>query len=133
MGTRRSLSVSADVGGTFTDVVTMDNATGEVSIAKSPTIADDPVEGIVRALETTGVSLSEMERLVHGTTVGINTLLQRQGAKIGLLTTAGFGHILEISGSDWPAFRLTWERPEALVMPSSPQRSANGQEPTVRC
>lgn len=116
-GPHRSLSVSADVGGTFTDVVTMDNATGEVSIAKSPTIADDPVEGIVRALETTGVSLSEMQRLVHGTTVGINTLLQRQGAKVGLLTTEGFGHILEIGGSDWPAFRLTWERPEALVAP----------------
>jgi len=117
MATDRSLSVSADVGGTFTDVVTMDNATGEVSIAKSPTIAEARVEGIVQALETTDVSLSEMRRLVHGTTVGINTLLQRQGAKIGLLTTEGFGHILEISGSDWPAFRLTWERPEPLVEP----------------
>lgn len=121
MGRPRSLSVSADVGGTFTDVVTMDNATGAVSIAKSPTIAEAPVEGIVRALDTTGVSLSEMERFFHGTTVGINTLLQRQGAKIGLLTTAGFGHVLEIGGSDWPAFRLTWERPEALVEPELTQ------------
>jgi N-methylhydantoinase A len=113
----RALSVSADVGGTFTDVVTMDEVTGAVMIAKSPTIADDPVEGIVRALETTGVSLPEMKRLVHGTTVGINTLLQRQGARVGLLTTAGFRHLLEIGGADWPAFRLTWERPEALVAP----------------
>lgn len=118
---RRSLSVSADVGGTFTDVVTLDNATGRVSIAKSPTIAEDPVEGIVRALETTDVSLAEMQRLVHGTTVGINTLLQRQGARVGLLTTAGFGHILEIGGSNWPAFRLTWERPEPLVEPELTQ------------
>lgn len=121
MGAARSLSVSADVGGTFTDVVTMDNATGKVSIAKSPTIAEAPVEGIVRALETTGVSLSEMQRFVHGTTVGINTLLQRQGAKIGLLATEGFGHILEIGGADWPAFRLTWERPPALVEPELTQ------------
>ena len=73
MTTPRSLSVSADVGGTFTDVVTLDNATGEVTIGKSPTIADDPVESIVRALQTSDVSLAEMQRLVHGTTVGINT------------------------------------------------------------
>jgi N-methylhydantoinase A len=117
MTTPRSLSVSADVGGTFTDVVTLDNATGEVTIGKSPTIADDPVESIVRALQTSDVSLAEMQRLVHGTTVGINTLLQRQGSTVGLLITEGFGHILEIAGSDWPAFRLTWQRPEALVTP----------------
>lgn len=113
----RSLSISADVGGTFTDVVIMDNATGRVTIAKSPTIAHDPVEGIVRALGTADVSIAEMRRLVHGTTVGINALLQRQGARVGLLTTAGFGHILEIAGSNWPAFRLTWQRPESLVDP----------------
>lgn len=113
----RRLSASADVGGTFTDVVTMDSVTGEVVIAKSPTIADDPVEGIVRALDAAGVSLAEMERLVHGTTVGINTLLQRQGARVGLLTTEGFRHVLEIGGANWPPFRLTWQRPEALVEP----------------
>lgn len=111
----RSLSVSADVGGTFTDVVTMNEHTGEVVIAKSPTVAERPVEGIVNALETTGVALGEMQRFFHGTTIGINTLLERRGAKVGLLTTAGFRDILQIGGSSWPSFRLTWEPPSPLA------------------
>ena len=111
----RRLSVSADVGGTFTDVVTMDSDTGEVVIAKSPTVAESPVDGIVNALETTDVALEEMERFFHGTTIGINTLLQRRGANVGLLTTEGYRDILQIGRSNWPSFRLTWQAPAPLV------------------
>jgi N-methylhydantoinase A len=114
---KRTLSVSADVGGTFTDVVTLDVVTGEVVIAKSPTVADRPVDGIVNALETTGIALSEMERFFHGTTIGINTLLERRGARVGLLTTAGFRDMIHIGSSSWPAFRLTWDPPAPLVSP----------------
>ena len=114
---RRTLSVSADVGGTFTDVVTMDIATGEVLIAKSPTVADRPVDGIVNALQKTGIALAEMERFFHGTTIGINTLLERRGARVGLLTTAGFRDMIHIGTSNWPAFRLTWAPPIPLVSP----------------
>lgn len=117
MTTQHPLSVSADVGGTFTDVVTMDVVTGEVVIAKSPTVADRPVDGIVNALETTGIALGDMERFFHGTTIGINTLLERRGATVGLLTTAGFRDILQVGTSRWPAFRLTWEPPTPLVSP----------------
>lgn len=111
------VAVSADVGGTFTDVVTMDARTGEVVIAKSPTVADQPVEGVVNALGTTGVALAEIERFFHGTTIGINTLLERRGARAGLITTTGFRDMLQIGSSNWPAFRLTWEPPTPLAAP----------------
>ncbi|CAN5626281.1 hydantoinase/oxoprolinase family protein [soil metagenome] len=112
---RHGLSVSADVGGTFTDVVILDVVTGMVTIGKSPTVANSPVDGIVNALETMGISLGEMEQFFHGTTIGINTLLERRGARVGLLTTEGFRDMLAIGASNWPPFRLTWTPPEALV------------------
>nr|WP_292721717.1 hydantoinase/oxoprolinase family protein [Microbacterium sp. 13-71-7] len=110
-----TISASADVGGTFTDVVTVNRITGEVRVAKAPTVAEDPSQGIAHALETAGADLAQMERLVHGTTTGINTLLQRKGARVGFLTTQGYKHLLLIGRGNWPSFRLTWERPEPLV------------------
>lgn len=108
-------SVSADVGGTFTDVVVVDRATGDVHVAKAPTVADDPARGIIAAIAKTGVPPSAMDRFVHGTTIGINTLLQRHGAKVGFLTTRGFKDLLLLGRGNWPSFRLTWDRPDPLV------------------
>lgn len=110
-----TISASADVGGTFTDVVAVDRVSGEVRVAKAPTVAEDPARGIADALERSGASLSQMERLVHGTTTGINTLLQRKGARVGFLTTKGYRDLLLIGRGNWPSFRLTWDRPEPLV------------------
>ncbi len=113
--TLASASASADVGGTFTDVVVVDRATGNVHVAKAATVTSDPARGIIDALAKTGVAPSAMDRFVHGTTIGINTLLQRHGAKVGFLTTQGFKDLLLIGRGNWPSFRLTWNKPAPFV------------------
>jgi N-methylhydantoinase A len=119
-------SVSVDVGGTFTDVVSLDPATGELLVGKSPTTASAPADGIIKALDEIGVSLSEAQRFVHGTTLAINTLLERRGAVVGFITTAGLRDILEIGDASWPPYRLTWTRPTPLV-PRRMCREASGR------
>ena len=109
------LSASADIGGTFTDVVALDRAGGSLAVGKSPTRADDPVGGIIGGLSGAGVEIAEVERFFHGTTLGINALLERKGATIGLLTTRGFRDVLAIGRGTWPLYRLTWKAPPPLV------------------
>jgi N-methylhydantoinase A len=109
------LSVSADVGGTFTDVVALGGAGGGLVVGKRPTLAESPVEGIIGALAGAGVEIADIDRFFHGTTLGINALLERRGAKVGFVTTHGFRDILAIGRGDWPLYRLTWKRKPALV------------------
>jgi N-methylhydantoinase A len=89
-----------DIGGTFTDFSLLDEVTGELSSFKSPTVPGDPGRGVlvgVGALVTErGLDLGAIDYLVHGTTIAINTVIQRNGATLGLLVTAGFGDVLEI-------------------------------------
>ena len=95
--------VAVDVGGTFTDVVCADSQ-GRVTFVKAPSTPHDQSLGVMDGLErlsaTLGVSLSQLlantERLVHGMTVATNALLERNGAKVGLLTTAGHRDVLEM-------------------------------------
>lgn len=109
------LSASADIGGTFTDVVALDRVGGGLAVGKSPTRADDPVGGIIGGLAGAGIEIAEVERFFHGTTLGINALLERKGATVGLLTTRGFRDVLAIGKGTWPLYRLTWEPPPPLV------------------
>ncbi|TQK72441.1 hydantoinase/oxoprolinase family protein [Nocardioides sp. SLBN-35] len=109
-----ALSVSADVGGTFTDVVTMD-AAGAVRVCKSPSTHDAPVTGIMNALGTVGVSLAAAGRFIHGTTVGINTLLEHKGAQVALVVSTGMRDMIEIGSGTWPPYRLSWHKPPRLV------------------
>ena len=96
-------SIGVDVGGTFTDLVLRD-ADGRLHVAKSPSVAEDPSEGVMQGLVVLAVALGiELAHLlgnctlfVHGSTVGTNTILERKGAKVGLLTTDGFRDSLEI-------------------------------------
>ncbi|MFD1715011.1 hydantoinase/oxoprolinase family protein [Amnibacterium flavum] len=111
----RPLAASVDVGGTFTDVVTLDLADGTIVVGKQPTVAEAPAEGIVAALESADAAPEQIERFTHGTTIGINTLLQRRGAKVGFLATRGFRDMLVLRTSSWPAFRLTWDAPSPIV------------------
>jgi N-methylhydantoinase A len=87
-----------DVGGTFTDLVFYDDRSGDVRIGKVPTTSSSPQEGVKQSI-TTLLSPEEIggsEYFIHGTTVGINTILQRSGPVIGLLCTSGFRDVLEI-------------------------------------
>ena len=91
--------IGVDIGGTFTDVVCrLDD--GTVRIAKLPTTSDDPSRAVLAAMAMArrdwGVSAAEVSRFVHGTTVATNAVLERKGARIGLITTEGFRDVLEI-------------------------------------
>jgi N-methylhydantoinase A len=89
--------VGVDVGGTFTDVVVYDEATGALAVAKSPTTAADPARGLLHALDKLAVALPATGRVVHGTTIGTNAILERRGATVWMLTTRGFRDTLEIA------------------------------------
>ena len=92
--------LGVDIGGTFTDLVWVDDATGEVRVGKLLTTPKDPAQaveqGVLRLLEDAGAVPAGVRALIHGTTLATNALIERKGARTGLLTTAGFRDALEI-------------------------------------
>ncbi len=108
--------VAADVGGTFTDIVSFNRATGETSFGKTLTTPDSLVEGIVTGATKAGARLRDTGLFLHGTTVAINTILERSGAKTALLTTRGFRDIYEIGRINRPdAYNLFFMKHEPLI------------------
>jgi len=85
-----------DVGGTFTDLVLIDEDSGELGLAKVPTTPDNQAFGVLAALEATGASLADLSGIVHGTTTTTNAMLERKVARVGLITTRGFRDVLEL-------------------------------------
>ncbi len=90
------LVAGVDVGGTFTDLAIFDPATGAVRLAKVPTTLPNQAGGVLAAFEAAGAELSHIDLIVHGTTTTTNAVLERQLAKTGLITTAGFRDVLEL-------------------------------------
>ncbi len=92
--------IGVDIGGTFTDLVWVDEATGAVRVGKLLTTPKEPAQaveqGVVTLLHEAGSAPASVSTLIHGTTLATNALIERKGAKTGLLTTAGFRDILEI-------------------------------------
>ncbi len=114
-----SARVGVDIGGTFTDIV-LRLPDGTLRVSKVPSTPEDPGLAVVRGLDAllraAGVSPASVVEVVHGTTVASNTILQKKGARVGLLTTRGFRDVLEIGRVRTPdLFDLTWEKPEPLV------------------
>jgi N-methylhydantoinase A len=116
-------TIGIDVGGTFTDLVGVDQA-GRVVHAKSPSTPEDQsvgvMEGLARLAEAAGLArealLAATDRIVHGTTVATNALLERKGARVGLLTTEGHVDILEMrEGLKDDRYNLRVPPPEPLV------------------
>ena len=108
--------VGIDVGGTFTDYVSVDPATSSMTILKVPTTLDGPERGVIDALGAGSANPRSIERLAHGTTVSTNAILERTGASVGLITTAGFEDVLEIGRSDRAhLYDLSWRKPAPLV------------------
>ncbi len=111
--------IGVDIGGTFTDLVLLD-AGGTCFSRKVPSTPADPaeavIEGIALILDDAGLRAADVSEVLHGTTVGSNTLLQKVGAKTGLITTRGFRDVLEIGRIRTPdMFDLTWDKPPPLV------------------
>jgi N-methylhydantoinase A len=109
-------AVAVDIGGTFTDLVAFDHATGSVLYAKAPTTYDNFVAGILSCLAKAQVAPSGVAHISHGTTLVINALIQRRGARAALVTTRGFGDLIEIArGNRADPLDLHFRRDEALV------------------
>jgi N-methylhydantoinase A len=106
---------SVDVGGTFTDLVVLDVGSGRVSFTKASTTPDNPAEGVLTAISRSELSLPAATTFFHGTTLGINTMLEHKGARTGLITTKGFRDVLEIARMKWPMYQLHWDQPQPLV------------------
>jgi N-methylhydantoinase A len=111
------------VGGTFTDVTLVHEATGRTWITKTPTTPDDPslgfIAGVEKALRLAGAGPAALRHVLHGTTTATNAILESKGAATGLLTTAGFRYVLEIGRHDIPrrANMFAWVKPARPVPP----------------
>jgi len=106
--------IGVDIGGTFTDLVGYVNE--ELVIAKTLTTPANPALGVAKAIELSSVPLSELNEFLHGSTIAINTVLEKKGAKTALLTTVGFRDIYEIGRGNRPeAFDLNFTRPKPLI------------------
>lgn len=107
-----SFRLGADVGGTFTDLLLINDATGETFTAKVPSTRDNPsiavLNGIDKICQTSGIDPSQIKSLMHGTTVATNTILTRRGAKVGLVTTRGYKQVLHIARSFVPGGLGGW-------------------------
>ena len=109
-------AVAVDIGGTFTDLVAYDHETQKVIYAKSPTTYDNLVDGVLDCFQKAQVKPAETTFVSHGTTLVINSLIQRRGAKAALVTSAGFRDILEIARGNRPdPFDLHYQRDEPLI------------------
>ena len=126
--------LGVDVGGTFTDLIYYDDETGEIRVAKEPTTPAAPEEGVLAAVAAAVPSegLAAARYFLHGTTVGLNSLLTRTGAVVGLLATRGFRDVLEMARGDRAdPYNLFWRQPEPLVprrlrVPVTERISASG-------
>ena len=134
--------IGVDIGGTFADFVALDTMTGATTALKVLTTPAEPGRDIgagLRRLAADGLDLTTIERFVHGTTVGVNTIIQRRGARVALFTTAGFTDMLELARLRMPnPYSLFCERPAPLVprehvFPIAERMTAEGRslaEPT---
>lgn len=117
-----SYRLGVDVGGTFTDILLVNESTGHTYREKTPSTPDDQSVGVFRGIEAVcaqaGVELAEVAEVLHGTTVATNAILEKRGARVGVVTTAGFRQVLQIARSYVPgglAGWIIWPKPEPLA------------------
>jgi N-methylhydantoinase A len=109
-----TMRIGVEVGGTFTDLVQYDGT--EVTISKVPSVPSSPDEGVFAALLAAGSDLSALDELTHGSTVAVNAILERKGARLGFITTRGFRDILLLQRHDrLRMFDLFYRKPEPVV------------------
>lgn len=109
------MRVATDIGGTFTDLVAVDD-NGKIIVGKSDTTPNKFEKGIFNVIEQANIDLKDIQMFFHGTTVVINTLTEKTGVKTGLITTKGFRDVLEIARGNRPdLFNLKYKKPEPIV------------------
>ena len=112
--------VGIDTGGTFTDIVLFHEQTGKLDIAKVPSTPHNPAEGILNGIkkitEMAGITVADINLLIHGTTVATNAILENKGVKTALLVTEGFKDVLSIMRQDRPLmYDFFAQRPKELM------------------
>jgi len=117
---RGSFRVGLDIGGTFTDLVLLNETTGELRLHKILTTPDDParaaMDGLLELCAAAGVAVRDVTVLVHGTTLVTNAIIERRGARTALLTTRGFRDILEMGKEQrYDIYDLFLRYPDPLV------------------
>ena len=117
-----SYRLGVDVGGTFTDILLVDEITGRTWRAKTPSTPQDQSVGVLRGIEKVcgqaGIALRQVAQVLHGTTIATNAILEGKGARVGLVTTQGFRQVLQIARSFVPgglAGWIIWPKPEPLA------------------
>ncbi|MCG8548205.1 MAG: hydantoinase/oxoprolinase family protein [Alphaproteobacteria bacterium] len=116
--TARRYVVGIDVGGTFTDILAHERHSGRLLSEKVPSIPGEQWRGVLDALTALGIDGADIDAFVHGTTIATNALLERKGAKTGLVTTQGFRDVLEIGKTRrliGGLFDIGWQRPAPIV------------------
>ena len=110
------MRVAVDIGGTFTDVVVFDEAKSDLSLAKTLSTPAELARGVLDGLVKTAVRFDEMTTLIHGSTVVVNAVIERQGAKTALVTTKGFRDVYEIGRINRPeSFNPRFRKHRPLV------------------
>jgi N-methylhydantoinase A len=110
------IRLSADVGGTFTDIAAFNERTGGFTLGKTLTTPARLVDGIQTGVTKAGTAFAEARLFLHGTTIAINTILERTGAKCALLTTQGFRDIYEIGRVNRPeSYNLFFQKHQPLI------------------
>jgi N-methylhydantoinase A len=112
------LWIGVDVGGTFTDLVILDDETGEIRVGKRPSTPARPDEAVLSVIGSAARpdELAAARGFIHGTTIGLNALLERDEGRLALLTTRGFRDVLEIRRGDRAElYNLFWAPPAPLV------------------
>src|SRR6516225_3865018 len=118
--TERRYRIGFDIGGTFTDFILLDTERSKILLHKCLTTPHDPsvgaLQGLGELVANAGIALSEVREIVHGTTLVTNALIERKGAKLGLITTAGFRDILEMGTEQrYDIYDLFLQYPAPLV------------------
>lgn len=110
------IRAAVDIGGTFTDVVAFDDETGQLMLGKALSTPNDLIDGVAEGIDSAGVTIGDIVHLVHGSTIVVNALIERNGARTALVTTKGFRDIYEIGRINRPdAFNLSFTKHRPLV------------------
>lgn len=110
------MRIATDIGGTFTDLVSIDEKSGRLVAEKSHTTPPNFERGVLDVIEKSGLSPESIDTFIHGTTTIINALTERKGGQTGLITTKGFRDVLEIARCNRPdLFNLVFHKPEPFI------------------
>jgi len=128
----KNFRIAVDIGGTFIDALIFDFKAGSLKIVKVPTTPKNPHEGVIRGVELLSKSLHSLDEFVHGTTLGLNAILERKGSKVGIISNEGFRDIFEIGRGDLSfenMYKFDFHQSKKLV----PRYRTVGVECRVNC